>query len=274
MSSRRCWPGSPAGCGRAGGCWPRPGTGPGRAPRTAGWAAASRCGGATPTRPPTGPGSGRPAWRWPTRRSSPKATAVTRCSGPGGRERRSRRGPGPWEDAARSGQRRRRRHARCAARAPADGAGPGRGGAGRVLGGRGAAGHGECAHVRQLLRPRGDPGPGRGDGPVPQPGPDAAQRRGRGQGMAATMVVGDVSYYPGQETAGPELVPVERASGVTRRVPEDHRTISAAVAAARPRDLVLIRPGVYREEGKVAVPSLTIRGRDRNRVVVDGEFQR
>ena len=39
------------------------------------------------------------------------------------------------------------------------------------------------------------------------------------QGMAATMVVGDVSYYPGQEAAAPALVPVERASGVTRRVP-------------------------------------------------------
>ncbi|HEX4908768.1 MAG TPA: right-handed parallel beta-helix repeat-containing protein, partial [Actinomycetes bacterium] len=94
------------------------------------------------------------------------------------------------------------------------------------------------------------------------------------QGMAATMVVGDVSYYPGQEVAGPELVPVERASGVTRRVPEDHETISDAVAAARPGDLVLIGPGVYREEVKVAVPSLTIRGRDRNRVVIDGQFLR
>ena len=94
------------------------------------------------------------------------------------------------------------------------------------------------------------------------------------QGMAATMVVGDVSYYPGQEVAGPELVPVERASGVTRRVPEDHGTIQEAVEAARPGDLVLIGPGVYREEVKVAVPSLIIRGRDRNRVVVDGEFLR
>jgi plastocyanin len=94
------------------------------------------------------------------------------------------------------------------------------------------------------------------------------------QGMAATMVVGDVSYYPGQEVAGPELVPVERASGVTRRVPEDHGTIQEAVEAARPGDLVLIGPGVYREEVKVAVPSLTIRGRDRNRVVIDGEFLR
>ena len=94
------------------------------------------------------------------------------------------------------------------------------------------------------------------------------------QGMAATMVVGDVSYYPGQEAAAPALVPVERASGVTRRVPEDHRTIQEAVSAARPGDLVLIGPGVYREEVKVTVPSVTIRGRDRNRVVIDGQFLR
>ena len=42
---------------------------------------------------------------------------------------------------------------------------------------------------------------------------------GRRQGMAATLVVGDVSYYLGQEAAGPALRPVARASGVTRRVP-------------------------------------------------------
>jgi plastocyanin len=100
-----------------------------------------------------------------------------------------------------------------------------------------------------------------------------ATRDGR-QGMAATMVVGDVTYYPGQEGAGPVLQPVQRASGVTRRVPEDHDTIQAAVDAALPGDLVLIGPGVYREEVKVTVPSLVLRGRDRNRVVVDGEFQR
>jgi plastocyanin len=100
-----------------------------------------------------------------------------------------------------------------------------------------------------------------------------ATRDGR-QGMAATLVVGDVTYYPGQEAAGPALRPVARASGVTRRVPEDHDTIQAAVDAARPGDLVLVGPGTYREEVKVAVPSLVIRGRDRNRVVVDGEFRR
>ena len=78
-----------------------------------------------------------------------------------------------------------------------------------------------------------------------------ATRDGR-QGMAATMVVGDVIYYPGQEVGGgPALQPVRRASGTTRRVPEDHRTIQAAVDAARPGDLILVGPGVYREEVKV-----------------------
>jgi plastocyanin len=100
-----------------------------------------------------------------------------------------------------------------------------------------------------------------------------ATRDGR-QGMAATLVVGDVTWYPGQDTAGPAPRPVARASGVTRRVPEDHDTIQAAVDAARPGDLVLVGPGTYREEVKVTVPSLVIRGRDRNRVVVDGEFRR
>jgi hypothetical protein len=71
------------------------------------------------------------------------------------------------------------------------------------------------------------------------------------QGMAATMVVGDVPYYPGQETAGRALRPVRRASGTVRRVPEDHDTIQAAVDAARPGDLVLVGPGVYREEVRV-----------------------
>jgi hypothetical protein len=66
------------------------------------------------------------------------------------------------------------------------------------------------------------------------------------------MVVGDVIYYPGQEVGGgPALQPVRRASGTTRRVTEDHRTIQAAVDAARPGDLILVGPGVYREEVKV-----------------------
>jgi plastocyanin len=76
------------------------------------------------------------------------------------------------------------------------------------------------------------------------------------QGMAATLVVGDVPWYPGQETAGPALRPVKRASGTVRRVPEDHDTIQAAVNAARPGDLILVGPGVYREEVKVTTIGL------------------
>jgi plastocyanin len=93
-----------------------------------------------------------------------------------------------------------------------------------------------------------------------------------GDGMYATLVVGDVAY-----TADPDTEPqpaVAQATGVTRRVPEDHSTIQAAVDAADPGDLVLIGPGVYREEVKVDTPSLVLRGTDRNAVVVDAEFTR
>lgn len=90
--------------------------------------------------------------------------------------------------------------------------------------------------------------------------------------MYATLVVGDVEY-----TADPESEPqpaVAEASGTTLRVPEDHDTIEAAVDAAEPGDLVLIGPGVYREEVKVDTPSLVLRATDRNEVVIDGEFTR
>jgi plastocyanin len=95
-----------------------------------------------------------------------------------------------------------------------------------------------------------------------------------GQGMVATLVVGDAYYNPSQARTGTALQPTRQASGVTRRVPQDHPTIQAAVDAARPGDLVLVGPGVYREEVKVTVPSLVVRGSDRNRVIVDGEFRR
>jgi len=63
------------------------------------------------------------------------------------------------------------------------------------------------------------------------------------------------------------------ATGATIRVPDDHDTIQAAVDAARPGDLVLIAPGVYEEAVDVTVENLTIRGLDRNEVILDGGFE-
>jgi hypothetical protein len=53
-------------------------------------------------------------------------------------------------------------------------------------------------------------------------------------------------------------------------VPGDHPTIQEAVDAAEPGGLVLVSPGVYRESVRVRTPYVTIRGLDRNRVILDG----
>ena len=64
------------------------------------------------------------------------------------------------------------------------------------------------------------------------------------------------------------------AGPVTLRVPADVPTIQAAVDIAKTGDLVLVDSGVYTEAVKVRTPGVTVRGVDRNTVVIDGEFRR
>ena len=91
------------------------------------------------------------------------------------------------------------------------------------------------------------------------------------QGMVGTLVVGEgeASGASEQETAAPAAW-----TGTMRGVPGDYPNIQSAVDAAEPGDLVLIEPGVYKEAVAVTTPGLTIRGTDRNAVILDGEFTR
>jgi len=74
--------------------------------------------------------------------------------------------------------------------------------------------------------------------------------------------------------AAPETT--EAASGAedgVLEVPGEFGTIQAAVDASSPGDLVLIGPGTYNEAVNVVTDEITIRGLDRNEVVLDGDFE-
>lgn len=58
------------------------------------------------------------------------------------------------------------------------------------------------------------------------------------------------------------------------RVPADATTISKAMQKVRRGGLVLVSPGTYRESVRVDTPGVTLRGTDRNSVVLDGEGTR
>ncbi len=64
------------------------------------------------------------------------------------------------------------------------------------------------------------------------------------------------------------------AGGRLLLVPQQYKSIGDAVAAAKPDDFILVGPGTYHEAITVKTPHVTIRGVDRNAVVLDGEHKR
>ena len=92
-----------------------------------------------------------------------------------------------------------------------------------------------------------------------------------GFGMAGTILAGTEEAVEPEDQALPP--PPEEGAGATLEVPRDHGSIQEAVDAASPGDLVLVQPGVYREAVRVTTPYLTIRGTDRNEVILDGGFE-
>lgn len=94
-----------------------------------------------------------------------------------------------------------------------------------------------------------------------------------GLGVAAAATRDSSGEFPAAQPDRGE----PRAYGeyTVHRVPQGYDAIQAAVNAAEPKDLVLVGPGTYREAVEVVdTPQLTIRGTDRNEVVLDGEFKR
>ena len=73
--------------------------------------------------------------------------------------------------------------------------------------------------------------------------------------------------------SGPsEGAPEDEPTYTVRNVPADYPTIQAAVDAAEPGDLVLIHEGVYNEAVVVQTDEIVIRGIDRNKVILDGQY--
>lgn len=83
------------------------------------------------------------------------------------------------------------------------------------------------------------------------------------QGMWGVVVVGDPAPSEGEDEERPKLV-----------VPDDFKTIQAAVDAAEPGSTIVVEPGVYKGDVSITTDDLIVRGVDRFRTVLDGDDRR
>ena len=95
-----------------------------------------------------------------------------------------------------------------------------------------------------------------------------------GSGMAGVIIVDPSSS---SLVSADYIVQPSTPPHAILQVPEQYSTIQAAVNAAVPGDLVSIGPsnnpdGTYHESVRVKTPNITIRGRDRNKVILDGQY--
>ena len=89
----------------------------------------------------------------------------------------------------------------------------------------------------------------------------------------STAAVGCGSDSGGSDSSSSTTKADSTSEGTTIAVPADYKTIQEAVDAAKEGDLVLISEGTYEEAVDVTTPYITIRGLDRNKVILDGGFE-
>ena len=101
------------------------------------------------------------------------------------------------------------------------------------------------------------------------------RRRGAGVAIAIALCVVAAACSSSGDTVGSTGSTAGSGGGAldALQVPQEYPTIQAAVDAAEPGDLVLVDEGTYKEAVDVTTADVTIRGVDRNKVILDGEFE-